>query len=47
MKPTNGEGLYAIFTEKMNDQGIEIDEWEDLDESDRQAWNELAGEIWT
>lgn len=37
-----GQELYALYTRAMSEQGVGIDEWDDLDETERDAWRRLA-----
>jgi hypothetical protein len=38
----DGETLYEIYANKMEDQGTGVDEWADLAETDRNAWEAVA-----
>lgn len=39
----NGEELYQVYVSHMlNVWGTEVDQWEDLAESDQSAWNAVA-----
>ncbi len=42
----SGEQLYAIYKSKSRQQGVIVDEWEDLDDTDRAAWCLTAIEVW-
>lgn len=37
-----GEELYGLYREKLEDEGVDADGWEDLDGSDCVAWGAVA-----
>lgn len=40
-----GEELYALFTEGMARQSCGVDEWDDLDPMDQEAWQYVADNL--
>lgn len=38
----NGQELFELFVEKLLDEGIGYDSWENLDAADQRAWQALA-----
>lgn len=38
-----GQELYETWSDAMNEQGVSVDEWDDLDDSYRSAWISVAG----
>lgn len=45
-RSVTGEMLYSKYSDAMLEQGIGVDSWEDLDESDKAAWDAVAGTVW-
>lgn len=41
----SGEELYIMYLDAMNDEGVGVDEWQDLEESDKAAWNAIASKV--
>lgn len=40
-----GRELYELWSRKMNENGVSVDEWEDLEEAGKKAWRSLAVEL--
>lgn len=40
--PYTGEELYKTYRERMDELGVEVDEWKDLEDRDRDAWDFVA-----
>ena len=40
-----GEELYMMYVEAMLEQSVGVDEWSQLEESDRAAWNAIAAQV--
>lgn len=40
-----GPELYAIYQQAMLDEGVEVDEFEHLDDSEKAAWNLTADSV--
>lgn len=38
----NGDELYERYVAAMAARNVLTDEWEELDEMDKEAWNEIA-----
>ena len=45
MNGLTGKWLYLEWAGFMAEQGIEVDSWSDIDDSDRESWNRLAEAI--
>lgn len=43
----SGEELHALYRKALGDLGVDIDTWEQLDQTDRDAWNATADEATT
>ena len=41
----SGRELYERYTARLLDRGVECDAFDQLDETDQGAWNDLADEI--
>jgi hypothetical protein len=41
----NGQRLFEIYKQKLADEGVDMDGWNDLEDSDRNAWIETAEHI--
>lgn len=41
----SGQELYELYTQALLKQNVHCDEWDQLDESDHRAWNEVAEQI--
>lgn len=40
-----GQKLYEEYAYHMENQGVGVDTWDDLDETDQIAWNATAEEL--
>lgn len=38
----NGQELFELYVEKLGDEGIGFDTWENLEPADQRAWQALA-----
>ena len=38
----SGQELFELYVEKLRDEGIDFDSWENLDRADQKAWTALA-----
>jgi hypothetical protein len=41
----NGQELYTLYREKFKLRGYETDDWNDLEEDNKQVWNALAEDL--
>ena len=41
----NGEDLFNLFRQAMADEGVDMDEWEHAEPSERAAWDALAERV--
>jgi hypothetical protein len=45
MMPVTGKEIYEIYIDKMLDEGIGLDSWENLERGDQRGWDALAAEL--
>lgn len=38
----DGQELFELYVEKLNDEGVDFDTWENLEPADQRAWTALA-----
>lgn len=41
----NGEALYGLYRKALRDQDVLTDDFEELEEDDRVAWNRVAEQV--
>ncbi len=40
-----GKELYELYVDKLLKEGVGVDAWDELEDHDRRAWDEMAVDI--